>query len=111
MKNKKSKKTKKLPASTLVISITTVPSKVLKTLLRRKKNGKWQKRRKEIKSILNKKYTTGGRVDMSTGGRVSKQVGGMPSAPEGPSQEDIKRFLDNQERENQQTFTRRSWRQ
>ena len=40
MKNKKSKKTKKLPASTLVISITTVPSKVLKTLLRRKNIGK-----------------------------------------------------------------------
>ena len=94
MKNKKSK-TKKLPASTLVISITTVPSKVLKTLLRRKKkNGKKEEKRN--------KYTTGGRVDMSKGGRVSKQVGGMPSAPEGPSQEEIKKFLDNQERQNQQ---------
>tara|TARA_R100000231_G_C5215884_1_gene131957 strand:+ start:151 stop:297 length:147 start_codon:yes stop_codon:yes gene_type:complete len=48
MTNKKSKKTKKLPASTLVISITAVPSKVLKTLLRRKnKNGKKTKKEKK----------------------------------------------------------------
>ena len=41
MNTKKNKKTKKFPASTLVISITTVPSKMLKTLMRRKKkNGK-----------------------------------------------------------------------
>ncbi len=36
----KKKKTKKLPASTLVISIATVPSKMLKKLTRRKKNAK-----------------------------------------------------------------------
>ena len=37
----KNKKTNKLPASTLVISIAAVPSKMLKTLMRRKKkNGK-----------------------------------------------------------------------
>ena len=62
--------------------------------------GRKQKKKRTKKYSKLKKYTTGGRVDMSTGGRVSKQVGGMPSTPEGPSQEDIKRFLDNQEREN-----------
>ncbi len=36
---KKKNKTKKFPASTLVISITTVPSKLMKKLTRRKKNG------------------------------------------------------------------------
>ena len=41
MNTKKNKKTNKLPASTLVISIAAVPSKMLKTLMRRKKkNGK-----------------------------------------------------------------------
>jgi len=36
----KNKKTKKFPASTLVISIATVPSKMLKKLTRRKNNAK-----------------------------------------------------------------------
>ena len=56
-----------------------------------------KKRNKKYKPT----YTTGGRVDMSTGGRVSKQIGGMPSVPEGPSRENIKKFLDRQERQNE----------
>ena len=38
MKSNKTKKTKKLPVSTLVISIATIPSKILTTLKSRKKN-------------------------------------------------------------------------
>lgn len=38
MKSRKTKKTKKLPVSTLVISISTMPSKLVKTLKKRKKN-------------------------------------------------------------------------
>lgn len=43
MTKNKNKKTKKLPASAIVISISTMPSKLLKTLTRRKKNGKKKK--------------------------------------------------------------------
>ncbi len=38
MNTKKTKKTKKLPVSTLVVSISTIPSKLLTTLRSRKKN-------------------------------------------------------------------------
>ena len=38
MTSRKTKKTKKLPVSTLVISISARPSKIVKTLQSRKKN-------------------------------------------------------------------------
>ena len=37
----------------------------------------------------NKKYYTGGRVDMSKGGRITAQTGGLKKAPVEPRRPDV----------------------